>query len=171
MCVLKMELFNLYHLFWFLPCSKLSSYFCANLSSFEISRTLLLSKFLWKILPFQSVPDIQFAFSRLDHIYSCNLSNPDTYDVPIVHNQYFSTSDTNQMFTTATTNSSVFHLNIRSLAENFYKLLHCVIILDNAPCCIAVSETWLKYGSAVGEIQLQNYTFIHKPFSTNQNRF
>jgi len=75
------------------------------------------------------------------------------------------------MFTTATTNSSVFHLNIRSLAENFYKLLHCVIILDNAPCCIAVSETWLKYGSAVGEIQLQNYTFIHKPFSTNQNRF
>jgi len=70
---------------------------------------------LSKILPIQSVPDIQLVFSRLGHIYSCNLSNPDTYDLPNVHNPYFSTSDTNQMFTKATTNFSVFHLNIVSL--------------------------------------------------------
>jgi len=119
-------------------------------------------------LAFQSVPDIQFAFSRLDHIYSCNLSNPDTYDIPnvVVHNPYFSTSDTNQMFTKATTNFSVFDLNIRSLAKNFYKLQDFVSILDKAPSCIAISETWLNSESAIGEIQLQNYTFIHKPSST-----
>ena len=29
-----------------------------------------------------------------------------------------------------------------------------------------ISETWLSSGSAIGEIQLENYTFIHKPSST-----
>jgi len=95
------------------------------------------------------VPDIQLAFSRLDHIYSCNLSNPDTYDIPNVHNSYFSTSDMNQMFTKATTNFSVFHLNICSLAKNFQKLQDFVSILDKAPSCIAISETWLISGSAI----------------------
>jgi len=144
-----MELFNLYRLFWLLSCPILSTYFWANPSSLEISRTLLLSKLLSKILPFQSVPDIQLAFSRLDHIYSCNLSNPDTYDIPNVHNSYFSTSDMNQMFTKATTNFSVFHLNICSLAKNFQKLQDFVSILDKAPSCIAISETWLISGSAI----------------------
>jgi len=37
-----------------------------------------------------------------------------------------------------------------------------VSILDKSPSCIAISETWLNSGSAIGEIQLQNYTFIHK---------
>jgi len=41
-----------------------------------------------------------------------------------------------------------------------------VNISDKAPSCIAISETWLNSGSAIGEIQLQNYTFIHKPSST-----
>jgi len=122
--------------------------------------------YLSKILPFQSVPDIQLAFSRFDHIYSCNLSNPDTCDIPTVHNPYFSTPDTNQMFNKATTNFSVFHLNIRSVAKNFYKLQDFVSILDKAPSCIAISETWLNSGSEIGEIQLQNYFFIHKPSST-----
>jgi len=112
------------------------------------------------------VPDIQLAFSRLDHIYSCNLSNPDTYDIPNVHNPYFRTFDTNQMFTKATTNFGVFHLNIRSPAKNFYKLQDFVSISDKAPSCIAISETWLNSGSAIGEIQLQNDTFTHKPSST-----
>jgi len=39
-------------------------------------------------------------------------------------------------------------------------------MLNKAPSCIAISETWLNSGSAVGKIQLQNYTFIHKPSST-----
>ena len=121
---------------------------------------------LSKILPFQSVPDIKFAFSRLDHIYSCNSPNPNTYDVHNVHNPYFSTSDMNQMFTKATTSFSVFHLNIRSLAKNFYKLQDFVSMLNKAPSCIAVSETWLNSESAVGTIQLQNYTFVYKPSST-----
>jgi len=117
---------------------------------------------LSKILPFRSVPDIQFAFSRLGHIYSCNLSNPNTYEVHNVHNPYFSTSDVNQMFTKATTNFSVFH----SLVKNFYKLQGFVSMLNKAPSCFAVSETWSNSESAVGTIQLQNYTFIHKPSST-----
>ena len=79
---------------------------------------------------FQIVPDIQFAFVRRDHIYSCNLSNPDTYGVHNVHNPYFSTSDMNQMFTKATTNFSVFHMNNRSLAKKFYKLQDFVSILN-----------------------------------------
>ena len=83
-----------------------------------------------------------------------------------VHNPYFSTSDMNQMFTKATTNFSVFRLNIHSLAKSFYKLEDFVSTLNKAPSCIAISETWLNSGSAVGKIQLQNYTFIHKPSST-----
>ena len=108
------------------------------------------------------MPDIQFAFSRLGHIYSCNLSNPNTYEAPNVHNPYFSTSDVNQMFTKATTNFSVFH----SLVKIFYKLQGFVSMLNKAPSCFAVSETWSNSESAVGTIQLQNYTFIHKPSST-----
>jgi len=69
------------------------------------------------------------------------------------------------MFTKATTNFSVFHLNICSLVENFYKLQDFVSILDKAPSCIAISETRLNSGSAIGEIQLQNNTFTHKPSS------
>jgi len=72
----------------------------------------------------------------------------------------------NQMFTKATTNFSVFHLNIRSLAKNFYELQDFVSMLNKAPSCIAVSETWLNSESAVGTIQLHNYTSIHKPSST-----
>ena len=99
---------------------------------------------LSKILPFQSVPDIQFGFFRLDHIYSCNLSNPDTYDVHNAHNPYLSASDMNQMFTKATTNFSVFHLNIRSLAIKFYKLQDFVSMLNKAPSCIGISKTRLN---------------------------
>jgi len=69
------------------------------------------------------------------------------------------------MFTKATTNFRVFHLNICSLAKNFYKLQDFVSILDKAPSCIAISETRLNSGSAIGEIQLQNNTFTHKPSS------
>jgi len=54
-------------------------------------------------------------------------------------------------------------LNIRSLAKNFYKLQDFVSMLNKAPSYIAVSETWLNFEFAVGTIQLQNYTFIHKP--------
>ena len=86
--------------------------------------------YISKFLLFQIVPDIQFAFVRRDHIYSCNLSNPDTYGVHNVHNPYFSTSDMNQMFTKATTNFSVFHMNNRSLAKKFYKLQDFVSILN-----------------------------------------
>ena len=39
-------------------------------------------------------------------------------------------------------------------------------MLNKAPSCIAVSETLLNFESAVGTIQRQNYTFIHKPSST-----
>ena len=67
--------------------------------------------------------------------------------------------------TKITTNFSVFHLNICSLAKNFYKLQDFVSILDKAPSCIAISETRLNSGSAIGEIQLQNNTFTHKPSS------
>ena len=72
----------------------------------------------------------------------------------------------NQMFTKATTNFSFFHLNIRSLAKNFYKLQDFVSLFNKAPSCIAISETWLNSESAVGTIQLQNYTFVYKPSST-----
>ena len=145
---------------------------CSLLTSEQTSAALKFQESFYcqnclsKILPLQSLPDIQFAFSRLNHIYSCNLSNPDTCDIPTVHNPYFSTPDTNQMFNKATTNFSVFHLNIRSVAKNFYKLQDFVSILDKAPSCIAISETWLNSGSEIGEIQLQNYFFIHKPSST-----
>ena len=160
-----MELFNLYHLPWLLSCPMLSTSEQIS-AALKIQDPYYCQNCLSKILLFQSVPDIQFAFSRLYHIYSCNLSNPDTCDILNVHNPYFSTSDTNQMFAKTTTNFSVFHLNICSLAENFYKLQDFVSIVDKAPSCIAISETWLNSGSAVGEIQLQNYTFIHKPSPT-----
>jgi len=35
-------------------------------------------------------------------------------------------------------------------------------MLDTAPRCIAVSETWLNSGSTLGAIQFPNYTFISK---------
>jgi len=63
------------------------------------------------------------------------------------------------MFTKTTTNFSVF-ISI-SLAKNFYKLQDFVSSLNKAPSCIAISETWLNSGSAIGKIQLHNNTFIH----------
>ena len=39
-------------------------------------------------------------------------------------------------------------------------------MLNLAPSCTAVIETWLNSESSVGTIQLQNHTFIHKPSST-----
>ena len=42
------------------------------------------------------------------------------------------------LFTKATTNFSVFHLNICSLAKNFYKLQDFVSMLNKAPSCIAI---------------------------------
>jgi len=146
------------------PCSLLT--YEQNPAALKFQEPYYCQNCLSKILPFQGVPDIQLAFSRLDHIYSCNLSNPDAYDIPKVHNPYFSISDMNQMFTKATTNFSVFHLNIRSQAKNFYKLQDFVSILDEAPSSIAICETWLNSRFAIGEIQVQNYTFIHKPSST-----
>ena len=146
------------------PCSLLT--YEQNPAALKFQEPYYCQNCLSKNLRFQGVPDIQLAFSRLDHIYSCNLSNPDAYDIPKVHNPYFSISGMNQMFTKATTNFSVFHLNIRSLAKNFYKLQDFVSILDEAPSSIAICETWLNSRFAIGEIQVQNYTFIHKPSST-----
>jgi len=135
------------------PCSLITSE--QTSAALNLQEPYYCQNCLSKILPFPSVPDIQFTFSRLDHIYSCNLSNPDTYVTPNVHNPYFSTSDINQMLTKATTNFSFFHLNIHSLAKNFYKLQDFVSILDKAPNCIAISETWLNSGSAIGSVSFK----------------
>ena len=65
------------------PCSLLNSEQTPAALKFE--EPYYCPNCLSKILPFQSVPDIHLAFSRLDHIYSCNLSNPNAYDIPNVH--------------------------------------------------------------------------------------
>ena len=156
------------YIIWFNACHVACSFLTSEQTSaaLKFQEPFYCQNCLSKILPFQNVPDIQFAFSRIDHIYSCNLSYPNTYEVHNVHNPYVSTSDMNQVFTKATTNFSAFHLNIRSLAKNFYKLHDFVSVLNKAPSGIAVSETWLNCESAVGTIQLQNYNIMHKPSST-----
>jgi len=171
---------NLFCQTWKCVCSKwncLACIFCFNACHVACSlltseQTLAVLKFqepfycqncLSKILPFQSVPNIQFSFLQTWSYIFLQLIKSDTYDVHIahnVHNPYFSTSDTNQMFTKTTTNFSVFHFNIHSLAKKFYKLQDFVSMLNKAPSCIAISEKWLNSGSAIVKIELQNNTFI-----------
>ena len=88
-----------------------------------------------------------------------------------INSLYYNVHETYNIFKSCNTQDvlTIFHMNVRSLSKNLYKLENLLLAIEHCPDVIAITETTLKNSKSVVSynLQLEGYDFVHT--DTNMN--